>query len=487
MYETNQMMGIYSNHPRARAISYVYLLVSGLSRYHTCSSFFLTYSKSAHHTSNRLFGHRQIIQHIHQRHSTKTTTNLYNSKLLDETKNINIESAKKWTFVLAKNNAANHDQTLVDTDARIRNILVCGDGDLSYSAEISTELDALGIELYATVLEDEETHNKGMFAPVHFAFPICFFFSSLLCFFLRSVYKYSSLNAKIINAFTQHKVLFGVDATTLLTYFGGSNNATTFDRIQFNFPHWRGKANNRYNRQLLSEFLRSAATVLSPRGEIHIALCDGQGGCSSTTLQDWKGSWQASMFAAEHGLLLADVSPYEPQYNLSSHRGVDRPFNLGKNPKMHVFAKPNGVHVRKDIQLCCRHELHIVVPEDQPDEDNHGIIICSMDQILAGDAIEMIIQGIVPDGVRVEVPARQILEISEADGSLQKVAVFLIVYCSERYPVTRLQADGWRELAEVEVEKYVPLRENRRGRTVSHPFPYPSLHPEIKYRTTGER
>lgn len=290
----------------------------------------------------------------------------------------------------------------------------------------------------------------------------------------------------MINAFSRHKALFGIDATTLSTYFA----ATTFDRIQFNFPHWRGKANNRYNRQLLNDFLQSAATVLSPRGEIHIALCDGQGGCSSQSLQEWKGSWQASMFAAQHGLLLADVSPYVPQYNLSSHRGVDRPFNLGRNPKMHVFAKPNGlIYVPRDIQLCCRHELHIVVPEDEEEVgSSSSAVICSMDQILAGDAIETIIQGIVPVGVRVEVPARQVLELREGEGgSLQKVAVFLIVYCSEGFPVTRVHADEWREMAEAEVEKYAPLRENRRGRTVSHPFPYPSLHPEIKYRTTGER
>ena len=44
----------------------------------------------------------------------------------------------------------------------IQNILVCGDGDLSFSADIAAELDSLGIQLFATVLEDEETHNKGM-------------------------------------------------------------------------------------------------------------------------------------------------------------------------------------------------------------------------------------------------------------------------------------------------------------------------------------
>lgn len=43
----------------------------------------------------------------------------------------------------------------------IRNILVCGDGDLSYSAEIARELDESGIDLYATVLEEEDVHNQG--------------------------------------------------------------------------------------------------------------------------------------------------------------------------------------------------------------------------------------------------------------------------------------------------------------------------------------
>ncbi|KAL7527577.1 hypothetical protein ACHAXR_002021, partial [Thalassiosira sp. AJA248-18] len=273
----------------------------------------------------------------------------------------------------------------------------------------------------------------------------------------------------------------------------------TFDRVQFNFPHWRGKANNRYNRnnclifnvardnmysQLLNDFLESAVTVLSPRGEIHVALCDGQGGCSSTSLQEWKGSWTASKFAAEHGLLLAQVFPYDAQYRLSAHRGVDRPFKLGKIPKMHAFVKPDGVIATpREIQLCCRHELHIVIPA----ENDGASTICSLDQILAGDAIANIIQDhCVPDGVRVEVPARQVLEIHETHGS-SRIAVFLVVYCSERFPVTRTMADQWRELAESEVSKYIPLRENRRGRTVSHPFPYPALHPEIKYHTTGER
>ena len=43
----------------------------------------------------------------------------------------------------------------------ICNILVWGDGDLSYSTKIAYELNNLGIELFATMLEGKDTHNQG--------------------------------------------------------------------------------------------------------------------------------------------------------------------------------------------------------------------------------------------------------------------------------------------------------------------------------------
>jgi hypothetical protein len=74
------------------------------------------------------------------------------------------------------------------------------------------------------------------------------------------VYQHSKENANVI-ASSGHEVVFGVDATALSTYFGGggvdddddrpsiaSSRRSSFDRVQFNFPHWKGKANNRYNR-----------------------------------------------------------------------------------------------------------------------------------------------------------------------------------------------------------------------------------------------
>jgi hypothetical protein len=74
-----------------------------------------------------------------------------------------------------------------------------------------------------------------------------------------------------------------------------------------------------HERELLSAFLESASEMLSPRGEIHIALCDGQGGAGSKTIIDWRQSWMAAVFAAEHGLVLVNVFPYEVRYSRLGH------------------------------------------------------------------------------------------------------------------------------------------------------------------------
>ncbi len=154
--ETTTMMVVHSSRPCTRAISYVYLLVNGLgSRQYTCSSFSLTYSNVGR------FGHQHRHNNIKQAHQRYSTKPLSSSKLLEDTNLNKIDASKKWDFVLAGKIEEQQDENRDENDATIRNILVCGDGDLSYSAEIAPELDTLGIELYATVLEEESTHNTG--------------------------------------------------------------------------------------------------------------------------------------------------------------------------------------------------------------------------------------------------------------------------------------------------------------------------------------
>jgi len=241
--------------------------------------------------------------------------------------------------------------------------------------------------------------------------------------------------------------------------------------------------------------------VLNPnRGQIHVALCEGQGGATATTAEEWKQSWTAAQYAAEHGLLLVDVETYEvsltafeslkelhyshallcqPVYDLSSHRGVDRPFRIGSSPELHRFTFPNGKPVDQSLQLCCRHELHLVMPKDSSDGN------FSRKGLVDGDEVLQFVRNLVPSSIRVEVPIRQVLPSSETDVGGQEMVVFLIIYCGERKQLTRSEADAYRDKLETEISKHMQLRDNRRGRLVSRPFPYPLLQ-ELIDKHTGD-
>jgi len=67
--------------------------------------------------------------------------------------------------------------------------------------------------------------------------------ASKYVFSLVPVYKDSMRNIDLIRE-NGHEVKFEVDATCLEESFGYGS----IDRIQWNFPHWRGKTNNRRNR-----------------------------------------------------------------------------------------------------------------------------------------------------------------------------------------------------------------------------------------------
>lgn len=325
------------------------------------------------------------------------------------------------------------------------NWLVVGDGDLSYSSTIAEDLSKSNVQLYATVLEEESVHNR--------------------------VYKRSIEHSKSISQHENHRLRFGIDATKLEAFFPH----TQFDCIEFNFPHWRGKTNHRYNRELLSEFLQSAANVIKADGEIRVALCDGQGGMPAESLTTWKQSWMAAMYAGSHGLLLGRLEPYDPGYFLSSHRGVDRPFSLGKSPQKYTFSLPNGKPIDIDLQVCCRHELRIVL-----DEKLEKCPV-SFDDIVGGDAVFDLARQFVPEGINFEVPARDLLstdnKLKSGDYSL---AVFLLNYSGESEPLSRQKADSIRASIEAAIIDQWNLNVAKPGRMVSKPYPYALLSTLIK-------
>ncbi len=41
-------------------------------------------------------------------------------------------------------------------------VLICGDGDLSYSASVAEKFAENNVKVYASVLESEEDHSRGM-------------------------------------------------------------------------------------------------------------------------------------------------------------------------------------------------------------------------------------------------------------------------------------------------------------------------------------
>ena len=187
------------------------------------------------------------------------------------------------------------------------NWLVVGDGDLSYSSSIASDLANKNYTLFATVLEGEIDHNRIYKRSQKNT-------ADIRSYYENNIYDDNmNLNNKSMmvpsqsfpSSFClQHQVVFGIDATRLEDYdfssFTGSSSTssasttasseitTKFHKIEFNFPHWRGKTNNKWNRKLIHEFLRSACNVLQENdndddddddvSEIIISLCEGQGG-----------------------------------------------------------------------------------------------------------------------------------------------------------------------------------------------------------------
>jgi hypothetical protein len=122
--------------------------------------------------------------------------------------------------------------------------------------------------------------------------------------------------------------------------------------------------------------------------------------------------------------------------------------------------------------------------------------IPSRNYIVDGDAVYNLIKEFVPDGIRMDVVAREIVSpytytSKNYNNNIPEevtLAIFLINYSGESIPLTRDLADSIRSKVEISVQDLWKFNIAKSGRIVSKPFPthlLPTLIQDTKQRKSG--
>ncbi|NWI56077.1 FDXA1 protein, partial [Calyptomena viridis] len=175
------------------------------------------------------------------------------------------------------------------------------------------------------------------------------------------------------------EVVFSVDCTKLKDYFLPEKRE--FDCIYFNFPHCGRKAGVVKNRELLAHFFHSSAEVLAEEGEVHVALCNGQGGTpADQPRREWHNSWQIVAVAAGAGFILSNVHPFNAEtihgYKCTGYRSQDKSFCV-QGALNHIFtrstappcSKPRSCETQLESQ-----KVSFQVPQVLVDKINRGFL-----------------------------------------------------------------------------------------------------------------
>merc|ERR1740139_444706 len=177
--------------------------------------------------------------------------------------------------------------------------------------------------------------------------------------------------------------------------------------------------------------------------------------------------------AGAAGLLQIGLEPFRESYARSSFRGGDRPFHVGETPQLHVFAGCDGVlECPEHLQLCCRYELHIDLPEGPPS----GVGQLARGDVLDPAAVGSHIRSLVPDGIGTDVYFVGTFRRSPAAPPGPPLSVaHMVVFRGVRRPIVREECDVLRDDVERAMERVCSLRPDKKGRMISKPIPYQLL------------
>lgn len=326
---------------------------------------------------------------------------------------------------------------------------VLGDGDFSFSSALSNSPHlAPDTVITATVLESKEKH--------------------------RAIYSRSVANTNVLtssNRRQQHRVVYGVDITKPATL---PFERHSLDCCIFNFPHHVGKANIKRNRQLISNIFAGINPYLAGVGEMKIALLQGQSGVESVNNVEWKASWQIQLHAITNGFYLRQVEDFVELdgYSPRSYRGTDRGFGVrddgvSRGGKRRVYSFCNAAAAsfsmdagQDECDVCYYHELHIDIVKE-------GYIHGMLQQCPTTKTVHSCVKAIV-ENFENPLPVHVSVRLLEDLRPAMKCLCFEVVYTSKF--LTRDQANLLCSL--VENAQGLCVRENKKGRTVSHLIPF---------------
>ena len=321
--------------------------------------------------------------------------------------------------------------------------IVIGDGDLSHSAALASSL-GTDCHLIGTVLELKEVH--------------------------RNTYKNGLRNAEAILSSPRAQVKYGVnvfDSDCL-------GEAPEADKIVFNFPHNPGKANIKYNRELMGAFFKNTRKYLGPGGELDVALLQYQAGSRAKDKIEWKASWKVQELAMQSGFYLSKVLPFELEYNLSSYRGRDMSFKLTDEPNIYRFKKIEDADYaaeeeKDEYNMCYFHELHLRLNRDEI-----APTIAQVEEL--GRRAISLSRATSPDDVAlpVAVECRLIGDLREKNYENPAGAVVVYEICYKSRFLLRQSANGLRRALELDIitkNGLYKLYEKKEGLLVSNTVP----------------